>query len=286
MKRRILSLTLCLLLLSMLPISASAVFYEEQQILQHVVDQADILTDQENIELEALAKELSASSGCDILIAAVKNMDDHSSGDYSVFLNSGYWWDCDDALLFLLAMEEREWYIATFGDAIYMFTDYSLDTLGEAAVVSFAEGDYYGGFATFLSLLPEYFEAWQDGASIDNYGYDPGSPDTVVYYTPAQRKNFWNVLPASLLLGLAAAAISLFAMRASMNTKRKQHSAVDYLKPGSYNLRMHHDIFLYSNLAKTRRQQNTDGPGGHRGGGSSIHRSSGGRSHGGRGGRF
>lgn len=289
MKRRMISLMLTLILLSMLPMSVRAVFYEEQRVLQNVVDQADILTDQENIALEAMAKEFSESFGCEVLIAAAENMDGYSAGDYSAFLNSGYWWNCDNAILFLLAMEEREWYIATFGNAIAMFTDYELDVLGEAAVGFFSEGDYYGGFAAYLKLLPEYSDARQAGAPMDNYGYNPGPRDEVVYYAPVQRRTLWHVLPVSLVIGLAAAAICLFVMRSSMNTKRRQYSAGDYLKPGSYHLLAHHDIFLYSNISKTPRQQNTGGPGrtgGHPGGGSSIHRSSGGRSHGGRGGRF
>lgn len=289
MKRRVTLLVLCLCLFWVLPIRSNAVFYDQRGTLQHVTDQADILTDQEHIELETMAQELSDSFGCDVLIAVVEDMDGYAAGDYSAMLNSGHWWDSDDAVLFLLAMEEREWYIGTFGEAIYIFTDYGLDTLGEAAVISFADGDYYGGFVTYLDMLPTYFEAWQENDPIDSYDYNPGPRDEVVYYAPVQGKTIWNVLPISLLIGLAAAAVSLFAMRSTMNTKRRQHSAGDYLKPGSYHLRTHQDIFLYSNLAKTRRQQNTGGPGGHgghRGGGSSIHRSSGSRSHGGRGGRF
>lgn len=286
MKRRIFLLVLCLSLLMLLPMSAGAVFYDAGGTLQYVVDQADVLTDQEHIELEGMAQALSEETGCDILIAAVEDMDGYSAGEYSAALNSGYWWDSDDAVLFLLAMEEREWYIATFGDAIYIFTDYGLDTLGAVAVTCFSEGEYYQGFEAFLDMLPDYFVAWQDDAPIDNFAYDPSPRNEVVHYAPVQRKTFWSVLPVSLLIGILVAAVSLFAMRSSMNTKRGQHSAGDYLRSGSYHLRTHQDIFLYSNLSKTRRQQNTGGPGGHHGGGSSIHRSSGGRSHGGRGGRF
>jgi len=282
MKRRIISLLLCLSLVGILPMTIHAVFYEDQQVSQYVVDQADILTDRENIVLEEMARSVSESSSCEVLIATVEDMDGYSAGDYAASLNSGYWWDSDNAILFLLSMEEREWYIATFGDAIYIFTDYALDTLGEAAVCSFADGDYYEGFVTYLDMMPAYFKAWQNGSPIDSYGYDPGARDEVVYFTPPHGRSFWNVLPVSLLIGIIAAAISLFAMRYSMNTKRRRRSAGDYLKSGSYRLHLYQDIFLYSNLSKTRRQQNTGGSAG----GSSIHRSSGGRSHGGRGGRF
>lgn len=282
MKHRIFCAILCLVVL--VPVRAQAAIFQD---VQYVVDQADILTDQENMELDGLAKTLSQTYQLDILIAAVDDMNGMSAQEYAVSLNSDRgWWDTDQAVLFLIAMEEREWYIATFGDAIYIFTDYGLDRLGEAAVLSFSEGSYYDGFAAYLNMLPEYFQSWERGEPIDSYSYDPGPREEVVYGTPVQTKTIWSVLPVSLLIGIVAAAIILLVMRSSMNTKRRQYSAGDYLKPGSYHLRTQQDLFLYSNLSKTRRQENTGGPGGRSGGGSSIHRSSGGRSHGGRGGKF
>lgn len=283
MRRRFMLLILCLCLVSALSLNADASFYDAEGTVQYVVDQADLLTDQEHIYLEGIARELSNANGCDVLIAAVADMDGYTADEYAALLNSGHWWDSEHAVLFLLAMEEREWYIATFGNAIYIFTDYGINEIGESVVPWLSEGSYCDGFAAYLSMLPSYFNAWQDGFPIDNYGYIPEARDEVVRYTPARERTVWSVLPLSLLIGIAAAGISLFAMRSSMNTKRRQHSAGDYLKSESYQLRIQQDIFLYSNLSKTRRQQNT---GSSHGGGSSIHKSSGGRSHGGRGGRF
>lgn len=271
---------LCLIFL--LPIKVEAVSI---QYIPYVVDQADILTDHENAELDALARSLSDAYSVKVLIAAVDHLCGMTAQEYAVALNSEHGiWDTDHAILFLLAMEEREWYIATFGNAISVFTDYGLDTLGKTAVYFFSEGSYYDGFAAYLNQLPEYFRAWELGAPIDDFIYDPGIREEVVYSTSVKGKTIRNVLPVSLLIGIASAAVSLFAMRYSMNTKRRQYSAGDYLKSGSYRLRTQQDIFLYSNLSKTRRQENTGSS--HSGGGSSIHRSSGSRNHSGRGGKF
>jgi len=276
MKHRILAAVLCLAFL--IPMKAQAAVLQGGP---YVVDQADILTEQENAELDVQAKTLSDTYSVDILIAAVDHLDGMTAQEYAVFLNSERgWWDSDHAILFLLAMEEREWYIATFGNAISVFTDYGLDALGETAVQFFSEGSYYDGFAAYLNILPDYFRVRELSERIDDYGYESG-----IYDAPVQRKTVWSVLPVSLLIGVVAAAVSLYFMRSSMNTKRRQRSAGDYLKPGSYHLRTHQDMFLYSNLSKTRRQENSGGSGGRSGGGSSIHRSSGGRSHGGRGGK-
>ena len=278
MKRTVLCVVMCVLLILSLPTRAAAL-----QDLQYVVDQADLLTDEENNELNMLASALSEETQVDVLIALVETIDGETAEEYAVSLNgSRRWWDTDDAILFLIAVEEREWYISTFGKAITVFTDYGMDRLGTAAATYFSDGRWYDGFEFYMKdMLPTYFEAAQNGTPIDVYQPETG----LGYYDPIQEKSLWSVLPISLMIGVAVAGVSLFAMRFSMNTKRRQHSAGDYLKSGSYQLRTHQDIFLYSNLSKTRRQQNTGGPGGHHGG-SSIHRSSGGRSHGGRGGKF
>ena len=271
--KRILGMLLCFFLIAPLTVRAAVL-----QNAQYVVDQADMLTDQENIYLDNRAEEISSAWDVDIFIAVVEDMDGESAGNYAASLNgSRYWWDSDDAVLFLLAMEEREWYIATFGSAISVFSDHQLDSLGYDAAAYFSSGDYYGGFSSFLSGTEDHFRSLQTGETVD--GYLPYAYDS--YYIPKQR-TVWSVLPVSAVIGLIVAAVALLIMRGAMNTKRRQHSAADYQASGSFALRTRHDIFLYSRVSKTRRQQSTGGPGG----GRTVHRSPGGRSHGGRGGRF
>lgn len=263
MKRNMFCLFLCVLLLIPFPARAA---------VSCVVDQADLLTEQETIYLDNRAAEISSAYGVDVLIATVKTLDGELAGDYAATLNgSRAWWDTDDAILFLLAMEEREWYIATFGTAISVFSDAALDSLGSTAAVSFSSGNYYQGFSDYLS-----------GA--ENFLLSSPSDDPSASYISSHEpegKSFVSVLPLSLLIGASVATAALLIMRSAMNTKRRQHGAGDYMNPGSYHLRTHQDFFLYSNVTKTRRQQNTGSSGG-----GTIHRSSGGRSHGGRGGKF
>ena len=269
--RRLIGCFLAVLLALSLPVGAKAAVFQD---VQYVVDQADLLTDQENIYLNNRAAEISETYGVDVLIAAVEDMAGEYADAYAASLNGDRgWWDTDNAVLFLLAMEEREWYIATFGTAVSVFSDRELDDLGYGAAEDFSQGEYYAGFSSFLSgaesclLSGDTATVYREpglsgGRSYEHYG-----------------RSFGSVLPLSLVIGLAAAAIALLVMRSAMNTKKPQRNAAGYMNPGSYRLHTQRDIFLYSNVSKTRRQENTSG-------GSSIHRSSGGRSHGGRGGRF
>jgi len=281
MKKSILSFLLVASLLVLLPVQAWA-----SDDLTMIVDNADLLTAQEEADLEEKAQQLRKTYEYDVVILTVNSLDGKTAQDYAddYYDTHGYGYDADGSgLLFLLAMEEREWYISTCGKAIYTFTDYGIQTLGEAAL-SYLEYDNYGTvFTAYLNFLPEYFHAYDEGAAIDGKAdysgnYYHGSQDDIVYYEKDTSPN----LLLSFVIGLASAGIVILVMRISMNTKRRQHNASSYLEAGSLQLTGHQDLFLYSNVSKVRRQQNNSGTGS----GSSVHRSSSGRRHGGGGGKF
>ena len=101
----------------------------------------------------------------------------------------------------------------------------------------------------------------------------------MVYYEQPRHVNVW----ISIVIGAVIGGITVLIMRACMNTKRPQRSAGSYLNDSSYHLRTNQDLFLYSNVTKTRIQQESSSSGG---GGNSVHTSSSGRTHGGGGGKF
>ena len=270
-------LILCILILLSLTLPVSA---SENNPL--IVDRADLLSAQEELLLEQSADSLRQQYSMDIVILTTDSMGGLSAWDYAEgFYNSnGYG---NHGVIFLLSMQEREWYIATCGNAIYALTDYGISLLGEEMVPYLSEGSYFEAFQTYLNALPYYLDAYEKGTPIDGYADYSGDyyhveQEEVIYYEKSSGPNYL----ISVGVGLAVAAIAVLAMRSSMNSKRPQRSAASYLKSGSYHLRTHRDLFLYSNSSKIRRQENSNS----HGGGSSIHRSSGGRKFGGGGGKF
>ena len=166
----------------------------------------------------------------------------------------------------------------------YALTDYGIQQVGETALPYLKNGDYYGAFDAFLDALPTYFSAYRDGSPIDGYAdtsgdYYHGDQEDVVYYEQPRHVSIW----ISIVIGAVVGGITVLIMRACMNTKRPQRSAGSYLNDSSYHLRTNQDLFLYSNVTKTRIQQESSSSGG---GGSSVHTSSSGSSHGGGGGKF
>lgn len=149
MKHKLICLILCLLLFPSLFLSAGA----EQQ---YVIDNADLMSSSEEAALEEKAQALRQEYGMDVVILTVDSLDGKRPQDYAddYYDYNGY---ADDGVLFLLSMEERDWYISTKGNAIYALTDYGIQQVGESALPYLKNGDYYGAFDAFLAALPTYF---------------------------------------------------------------------------------------------------------------------------------
>lgn len=280
MKKRILSLLLCLLLIAALP---NTVLAAEPA---WVVDNADLISANEESALIEQILDIRDTYKMDVAIVTVWDLDGKSVQTYAddYYDDHGYGYGEDyTGVLLLIAMDTREWYISTCGEAIYALTDYSLDVLGDELVHFLSLGEYYMAFENFVNSLPKYMIAYKEGVPYDGYvqpdDYYPEYRDEIVYYESEFEPNHF----VSLLIGAVVALIVILIMRSRMNSAKPQKHAVEYIKDGSYHLHTCRDMFLYSRVSKTPKPQNN---GGSRGGGSSVHRSSGGRSHGGRGGRF
>jgi uncharacterized protein len=192
--------------------------------------------------------------------------------------------DTNSGILLLIDMESREWYMSTCGDAIYIFTDYGLDQLGQTILPWLSEGDFYRAFLAWLSGLSPYVEAYRNGYPLDGYvqpdDYESPYGEEIYYYDDHVGIPV-RPFPIALIIGLISAVITLLIMRTKMNTAKPQKNAANYLKTGSFHLRQRSDMFLYSRVSRRAKPKNNTS-----GSGSSVHRSSGGVSHGGRGGRF
>lgn len=282
MKRRFLAILTSLLLLLMVPLTVSA---EE---LSLVIDNAGLLTDEEIQDLSVKAAALRNQYQTDVVILIEGSLDGELPQDYAedclIWQDYGYG-DDYNAILLLLSMEERDWCITTSGEAIFVLTDYGKQASMEEALSYFGNDDFYNGFQVWLDGLPVYFDAFYNGEPIDGYAdysgdYYHGVRDEIVYYEEPVTPSFF----LSLIIGLIAASVSVLIMRFSMNSKRPQGDAANYLIQGSYHLRKEKDVFLYSNVQKTPRQ--TESSSSSRGGGSSVRTHSSGRKFSSGGGKF
>ena len=258
MKNKVSMYLICLIAVFVLTIPTFA-----SETKTRVIDNANLLTADEEADLEQSAAEFRDEYNLDIVILTVESLNGKEisvfSDDY--YDHNGFGVGSDaSGLILVVSMAERELYISTCGQAIGRLSDTELDSIIQTTAQVLGEGEYAKAFNIFM------------GYTILNIDVD----DPYGNIDSEKPEVNWLI---SLLLGAVTALVTVLVMRSTMNTKRAKHGAGDYVEQNSYDLYRQHDMFMYSNISKVRREQNNSG-------GATVHRSSSGRSHGGRGGKF
>ena len=222
-----------------------------------VMDEADLLAPEEETELIGYLDEISERQQFDVAVTIVNSLGgediQYYAADYYDYGGYGMGENYDGAM-FIMSMEEREWFILTTGYGIDVLTDSELDVIGEDMVPYLSSGDYLKAFRLF-------------GEEVDfqvTSGVEEASPSILL----------------SLLAGLLLGLIPAFIIRGKLKSVKMQTSAGSYENKGSKKITEKQDIFLYHTVHRTHRETESSS------GGSSTFKGSSGRSHGGRGGSF
>ena len=250
---------LTILLLSLLMLVALAV--PALAVTPKIIDNADLLSASEEAALEDKAQSIVDLYEMDVVILTVDSTNGRYIESYAddYYDNNGYGIGPDySGVLLMLAMDTREWAISTCGEAIQALSDWEIEVLFEVMADDLSSGNYSAAFRAYLQELEDLFGQYRDSQVTD-------------------AGDYLRVVFVYQFIGAAVGGIAILVMRGQMNTAKAQTGAASYLMDGSFRMNRHLDLFLYSRVNRTRRQQNN---------GSSVHRSSSGRSHGGGHGRF
>ena len=239
-------------------------------------DSAEVLTEDEDNELEASLEELSLRQNFDVVIATIESLEsvDYDSmeayaDDLYDFCQFGYGPDMDGVLL-LVSVGDRKWHISTCGYGITAFTDAGIQYLGEQMTPFMADGDYAGAFRTFVQWSDTYIDAARAGHPYDVKNL-PREPLSLMY------------LFLAVGIGIVLAWVVVHVMKSQLRSVAFQENAASYVREGSMNLTNSRELFLYRDVQRTKHVEAKDSDSS---GGSSTHTSSSGTTHGGGGGSF
>lgn len=227
-----------------------------------LVDDADLLESYEEEEVLQELNEISERLDFDIVVVTTNSTDVKSAEAYAddYFDYNGYGMgDNYDGALLLVNMGNREWHISTTGYGIKALTDGDLDYIGEEVAYYLSYGDYTEAFETYAELVKEEVSDAKDGDTLD-------VSEVLIR------------IPIALLIGGLLAFIPVTVMKKQMDNVEMRTEASDYVMRNRVAITEQRDMFLYRTVSRRRKPKNN--------GGSSTHRGSSGRSHGGRGGRF
>lgn len=245
-----------------------------ERLLPRLVDNADLLTDEEEITLLAVLDRISEEHLVDVAIVTVPELPDSYTAmayadDLYDYYGFGYG-DTRDGTLLLVSMGTRDWHMTTTGLAIDIFTDSDINYLSSYFLPDLSAGNYADSFQIFAELCEAEIIDWE------RYGGTSGHSED--YYSNAPVRPFSSLrIFAALVVGFLLALIPVSIMKGQLNTVRPKHGASDYVKPNSLEITAAHDRFLRRNVIRAAKPKENK---------SSTHRSSSGSRHGGGGGKF
>lgn len=214
-----------------------------------VFDEANLLTDSEEAALTQQLKDVSHTYNAQIIVATISSM---NGGDIDSYLDYfydsmgfGYGTNHDGALL-LVCMDPREYRILSNGFAGVAISNDNIDAICNIIQPDLSDGDYANAFENFAEECAYYLDGHLNGFPF----------------------NFGKTLLISLIIGSVVGLIVVSILKGQLKSVRKQNQANNYTKPGSMNVTVRNDLFLYREVHKTRKE--TSSSSGSRGGGGSA----------------
>lgn len=247
-----------------------------------VQDSASILSDAEEGQLYEEASVLAQRTGFEVRILTVADAGGNETFEVlEGFMDETY--EQEDAVGYIIDMDNREYRIATRGQAIYYLTDDRIEDILNAGGSYMGNGDYRGALSSMMNRTYSYY---REGIDSNMYVVDTQTGE-IMYYKPPKK-----VTMCEGLIAAVAGVLSALGISGGVNAKYK-------MKTGGYrfslsdnskmDLQVKRDRLVNSFITTRHIPRNPPSGGGGFGGGgshSSVHTSSGGHSYGGGGHKF
>lgn len=232
MKKRMLSILMLVFFCLTLAIPVAA-----KSAPDRVVDEAGLLSKSEESALRETLDEMSEEYQADIVVVTLESVGRESIDDYivSYFEDNDYGLGDDKSCAMLMIdMEERDIRILTYGFCNDAMSDSDVDNIIDEISPMLTDEEYADAFHTFADKCAEY---------IDGYLNFPVFTNLII----------------CLVIGLVIALIATGVMRGQLKTVRKQDTANQYVKSGSMHVTHSSDLFLYRNVSRVKKAQNSSG---------------------------
>lgn len=260
MKRVISLLFVCFMCLALTVPSFAAEFENPP-----IIDEAGYLSESQLAELAEKLETIRQKYNFEVAVYTEYDMtsyDAMSSAD-DIYDYCGFGaGENDDGIMLYICSGTREYHITTHADGLRVFNENGIEYLKKNIQPHLEDDNYYLAMKVFAEKADELLEMAEKGEPFNKKQYD--------------IKYLLIVIGCALLVPLLIAWFMMNGQLKKMKTAVENDYAANYIKPGSKQITMSRDIFLYSHIIKTEKPKNNSG----------SHTSSSGRTHGGGGGSF
>ena len=248
MKKRIISILLVVLCCLALMVPAMAA---DNQL---VYDQAELLTETQWIVLETKAESISNSYGCNVYLVTLDSIGgmERREAAKQIYLDNNFGYgEGKNGILFLVAMESRDYVTVTYGKnpmnsseygiGIKAFPDDGVLAIEDAIVPSLSDGDYFEAFETYYNQCDKYL----------NYYVDKGKPYV--------EKNMPVLILVTILVPLLIGLVVCLIFVARMKTAKKATEAGDYIPQDSLHITRQNDYYSHTDISRRKIEKNSGG---------------------------
>ena len=274
MKKRITALAFALVLVLAFAIPAFAVPQPPhsgekptERLYPLLVDDADLLTAEEEATLLSKLEEISARQKTDVAVITVETIGDRDvetyTDDFYDYFGYGQGEACD-GVMFLISMKERQAHMTAVGSGITAFTDAGRDyILDEYVMPLISDENYAAAFDAFATQCDGFITQANTGKPYDVGNLPKGEL--------TRLDDTWIII--AIVAGAIVTFIVSSKLKKQMKTVELKPEANSYAVPGSLRITGSYDTFVNSRVTSRAIEKNTSS------GGSSTHTSSSGTSH-------
>lgn len=198
-----------------------------------VYDEAGLLTNEEYDALENKLENISGTYGHDVIVYTTESMEGMSPEEYCEYLR--YDLDAginDSGIIYMVSMEDRDYFIYAFNQMYdEIMIPSIIDETADDLQPYLTDGNYYQAFLGYADKVEEEI-------------------NQVLEYGPNEPPSY--AIPIGIGCGLIIGIVTVCVMKHSMKTTRKEVMANNYIKNGSFNLTRSSDVFLYSQVTRTK----------------------------------
>ena len=200
-------------------------------------DELNLLTYHEKLEVESALDEVSDRYDMDVVIITTTYSGDRDLLDVtkSRYISSGYQ---KDGVILLINMYDQSWAIQPMGRARKAFTEVGRNYIGDKVEPKLSDGEYGEALLRFAQLSDQFMAQASTGEPYD------------LWNLPKDPYPVWVWLAVSLVVGLVVALLTTGIMKAKLRSVRAKNQASDYVRPGSMQVNVSRDIYLYRNVTR------------------------------------
>lgn len=222
-----------------------------------VQDYYGLFSESEWDSLETRAADLSAVCNCGVYLLTVDDIDGMNVRDYAKAYYRQYGVGLGaskSGILFLIAVDSRDYVTITYGDATTIFTDYQIERLEDAIVDEISEDRWVDGATAYLDCAEEAIAFYvENGEPLDSHNAPRNIPLMVIV----------AIVAGLVIAGLIAGGLTYGPYRA-MRTAREATEAFDYVDDDRpLQLTSERDSYRTTTVVAVPLHKNDDdGPGG------------------------